>query len=238
MANLKKNGNLSGAVGPLVFVNDDGRVYVRSKAHSVKQSVSSKASAALFGQVSAREKRFRLQLLREMGLPAPQYFAAKHRARLQKTVLPDAGAASIPLFGNPKALEGFDFNPKLQWLQCTNFYAEFKTDDANALQVSLPALHWAKEIRPPKDSTSAILTLYAVAADLDDPSVPVKLVSRWETEINRYSAAPAAEWEIPTDTSGKWLLIVACLRFKENLNSLHASKSFAASYLWAGHTAM
>lgn len=38
MANLKKNGNLSGAIGQIVFVNDGQRTFARLKPDTVKQT--------------------------------------------------------------------------------------------------------------------------------------------------------------------------------------------------------
>ena len=87
MANLKKNGNLSGAIGNIVFVNDGKRTFARVKPDKVKQSPETKAAAGIFGLVSAREKMFRLQLLRILGIPPLQYFAARHRARIRKTIV-------------------------------------------------------------------------------------------------------------------------------------------------------
>ena len=84
MANIKKNGNLSGAIGNIVFVNDGDRVFMRAKPARVKQSARTKNSSKAFGLVSSREKIFRLRLLHEMGIPAMQYFAARHRARIFK----------------------------------------------------------------------------------------------------------------------------------------------------------
>ncbi|AZI22835.1 hypothetical protein EIH07_07195 [Chryseobacterium taklimakanense] len=59
----------------------------------------------------------------------PHYniFAARHRARLRRTVAIDADSMILRKanFGIPEALAGFDFNPKLEWSKCINFYPGF-----------------------------------------------------------------------------------------------------------------
>ncbi len=155
MANIKKNGNLSGAIGNIVFVNDGDRVFMRAKPARVKQSARTKNSSKAFGLVSSREKIFRLRLLHEMGIPAMQYFAARHRARIRKTLTPDNGgtATTNPTFGNPQALTGFSFNPKTEWQTCTNFFPEFNMQPGNEMKIILPDLKWKDQIIPPKHSS-------------------------------------------------------------------------------------
>ena len=235
MANIKKNGNLSGAIGNIVFVNDGDRVFVRAKPDIVKQSQRTKDSAKEFGLVSSREKIFRLRVLHAMGIPALQYFAARHRARIRKTLTPDndGTATTNPTFGNPQALTGFSFNPKTEWQTCTNFFPEFDIQPGNEIKVLLPQLKWKEQIVPPKNSTSALLTLLALTADLNSASVPVNVQSELEIEINGSSPAPAQQWAFPAGSSAGWLLIIGCLKFKTQ-NKLEATKQFAATYLWAG----
>lgn len=144
MARVKKNGNLSGAIGNVVFVNDSGREFVRARPDRVKQTAQTKAAAGVFGLVSSREKTFRLQVLRMLGVPAPQYFAAKHRARIRKTVTGDTGgsAGTGTGFGNPQALVGFSFNPNMEWESCTNFFLTFEMESNGEMKVHLPELKW------------------------------------------------------------------------------------------------
>ncbi|MCB4235564.1 hypothetical protein LDL59_11945 [Kaistella anthropi] len=56
MANLKKNGNLSGAIGNIVFVNDGQRTFARVKPDKVKQTPETKAAARIFGLVAPEKK--------------------------------------------------------------------------------------------------------------------------------------------------------------------------------------
>lgn len=235
MANLKKNGNLSGAVGNIVFVNDGERVYVRTKPASVKQSPRTKASSKAFGLVSTREKLFRLKLLQEMGIRALQYFAARHRAVIRKTLIAENGNGSetAQAFAHPQALAGFSFNPKSEWLYRTNFYPSFEMQPENQMKIALPELKWKDQILPPKYSSSAVLSLLAVTADLNSASVPLHVASRLEIEISGSSASPAQEWIFPVDPAGDWLLIVGCIRFNGQKTAIRAEE-FSAAYLWTG----
>ncbi|MBD8018884.1 hypothetical protein [Kaistella pullorum] len=237
MANIKKNGNLSGAIGNIVFVNDGDRVFARAITNRVKQSQRTKDSSRTFGLVSNREKIFRLRLLHEMGIPALQYFAARHRARIRKTLTAQSSGTSTdnPTFSNPQALAGFSFNPKTEWQSCTNFFPEFVIQSVSEMKVILPEIKWKEQIMPPKNSTSGRLTLLALTVDLNSTSVPLNIMSRLELDISEGSSAPGQEWTFPAGLSAGWLLIAACLKFKSK-NELDATQQFAATYLWAGLT--
>ena len=73
MAKLKKNGNLSGAIGNIVFVNSNDRTFVRAKAGRVKQTPKTKAAAGIFGLVSTREKYLRMELWNILDIPPIHY---------------------------------------------------------------------------------------------------------------------------------------------------------------------
>ncbi|MDQ0477623.1 hypothetical protein [Chryseobacterium sp. MDT2-18] len=234
MANLKKNGNLSGAIGNIVFVNDGDRIFVRLKPDSVKQSPQTKAAAGVFGLVSAREKTFRLKLLKELGIPALQYFAARHRARIRKTII--GNPAISPGFGDPQGLTGFSFNPKAEWQSCTNFFPEVERVSNGEMKVHLPELKWKTQIIPPKNCRAAVLTLFAMTADLNSPSVPLKVLSKIEMEISATAAVSAREWRIPVEPPAGWLLIVGCVKFNTTHHATTVQQQFSATYLWAGLT--
>lgn len=236
MARVKKNGNLSGAIGNIVFVNDGERAFARAKPDHVKQSAQTKVAAGVFGLVSSREKMFRLQILRILGIPALQYFAAKHRARIRKTVTPDTGSSSGTGagFGNPQALAGFSFNPKMEWESCTNFFPTFEMESSGEMKVQLTELKWKNQITPPKNSSSAVLTLVAITADLNKEAFPVNVHSKLELEISGSSAVPAQDWIFPVDAAEGWLLIIGCLKFASPNHSSVMKDEFSAAYLWAG----
>jgi len=129
MARLKKNGNLSDAIGNIVFINDGERCYVRAKPGTVKQTKKTKDAAAVFGWVSRQEKQFRLFLQDSLGFVPQQYFAARHMARLRKTVIQQEGSSGkmIARFQESTALIGFEFNSKQKWESCTNFSPNWKS---------------------------------------------------------------------------------------------------------------
>lgn len=236
MARLKKNGNLSGAIRNVVFVNDGGREFIRARPDRVKQTAQTKAAAGVFGLVSSREKTFRLKLLRMMGVPAAQYFAAKHRARIRKTVTDNQGSSSgnNTGFGNPQALAGFSFNPKMEWENCTNFFPTFEMESSGKMKVHLPELKWKRQIIPPKNSSSAVLTITALNADFNSNMVPIKELAKLEINISETSAVPAQEWIFPVDAAEGWLLIIGCLKFASPQQSAVMKEAFSAAYLWAG----
>lgn len=236
MANIKKNGNLSGAIGNIVFVNDGIRAFIRTKPDRIKQSPQTKAAAGVFGLISTREKLFRLQIFRTLGIPAIQYFAARHRARIQKTVTAEKGSSSPvnAVFGNPKAMEGFSFNPKMDWDSCTNFFPAFEVGNNGEIKIHLPELRWKKEIKPPKDSNSALLTLVTLSADLNVSAVHVNVHSKVEMEITAASAVPKQEWVVPVNAKDGWLLIIGCVQFISSNPHAGIRDQFSATYLWAG----
>ncbi|WHF52385.1 hypothetical protein QGN23_03675 [Chryseobacterium gotjawalense] len=210
-------------------------MFVRLKPDSVKQSPQTKAAARVFGLVSSREKMFRLQILRIMGIPALQYFAARHRARIRKTVSGDTGGSSGTTagFGNPQALAGFSFNPKMEWESCTNFFPEVERVSNGEMKVHLPELKWKTQIIPPKNCSTAVLTFFAITADLNSPWVPLKVLSKIEMEISATAAVPATEWRIPTEPAEEWLLIVGCVKFAAPDQHSVPKEHFSAAYLWA-----
>lgn len=235
MANVNKNGNLSGAVGNIVFVNDGDRSFVRTKPSRMKQSPATKKSAAVFGVVSVREKLFRLRLLSLLGMPALQYFAARHRARIRKTVTaapPENTSANAVHFGDPQALVGFDFNPKTEWQRCTNFFPVVERHSTDELTVRLPQLKWKAQLLPPKNCTSAVLTILALRADLNKAHLPVKAVSKMVFDVSALVSVPAQEWTFPVTDEEGWMIVVACVKFNTTLQSANAAQHYAGTYLW------
>ena len=59
MARVNKNGNLSGAIGNLVFVNRDGKTHVRSKPKKVNQYTTIRGAATGFGKNSGHDRILR-----------------------------------------------------------------------------------------------------------------------------------------------------------------------------------
>lgn len=235
MANLKKNGNLSGAIGQIVFVNDGQRTFARVKPDKVKQTPETKAAARIFGLVSAREKVFRVQLLKILGIPPIQYFAARHRARIRKTVQQDFASSpeSLAQFGDPQCLAGFSFNPRIEWQSCTNFFPEVESTSNTELKIRLPEIKWKFQITAPQNCSSAMITLMVISADLNSIDISVKVLSAVEMNISAATSFPAQEWVIPIDSADGWLLLVGCVKFHQKNQPSSGMEDFSASYLWA-----
>lgn len=233
MARIEKNGSLSGAIGNVVFVKDGDRTYARSKPVGIKQTTQTKAAAKTFGQVSHREKVLRQHLLAALGFPSLQYFAARHRARLRRTVgTAKANAdSSVPFFGQPEALPGFDFNPKLPWSQATNFFPNLTEDPAGSLVVELAELAWGTQIIPAKGATAARLSLYAMAVDFNRKEPEMAELGKLTVEVARGSPAAVQRWTFPAAAAGHWLLVVGALSF-ETKQKIPA-EAWAGTYLWA-----
>ena len=232
MANINKSGKISGTVGDLVFVNDGDRHYVRTRPEQVKQSMRTKAAAQVFGFVSRKEKRLRWHLQLKLGIPPLQYLAARHRARLQKTITggTDSAISGEARFGLPDALIGFDFNPKMEWQRFTNIFPVFE-NTAEGLIVRLPELRWGTHFKAPKKSTSAVMTLTALSTDLNEATVPVNIRSTITFEINRHTPIVEQVWSVPGGSVGEWLLIAGVVRFTGTDTT--AANQVSAAYLWA-----
>jgi hypothetical protein len=235
MARLKKNGNLSGAVGNIVFVNDGDRVYVRSKPGDVKQTKNTKVAASVFGWVSKQEKQFRLILQDKIGLVPQQYFAARHLARLRKTVVQQEGSSGkiIPSFQEPTALVGFDFNPKLEWERCTNFFPVFEIDEDNVFTVTIPAIAWGKEIKPPTAADVATINIHAIHTDLNQKTVSVDLYSSLSVPVKEKEILSSQKWTFSIPEKTKWLLVIAMINFESAKKPLEKTEKTAGTYLWA-----
>ena len=233
MAHINKNGRISGAVGDLVFVNNGDRHYVRTRPEQVKQSMRTKAAAKVFGLVSTREKRLRWHLQHKLGIPPLQYLAARHRARLQKTITggADSAVGAQARFGLPDALIGFDFNPKMEWHRFTNIFPVYEKTAMGGLTVRLPELRWATHFKAPKKSTSAVMTLTAFSTDLNEATVPVNIRSTITFEINRHTPIVEQVWSVPGGSVGEWLLIAGVVRFTGTDTT--AANQVSAAYLWA-----
>lgn len=235
MARLKKNGNLSGAIGNIVFVNDGDRAYVRAKGNSPKQSQNTKTEAEIFGWVGQKEKLYRDILKDKLGLISYQYQAVKHKTRLRKTVVKETtpSGTTIYRFQNPEALVGFDFNPKMEWERSTNFYPVYQLDTTGTMMIDIPAMMWGEQVKPPKKASVARITLYALATDLNLPRVDVEILSSLSQVLGEKEKLPAQQWSfnIPQDTS--WLLIIGVIDFESRGLPLDQTEKSVATYLWA-----
>jgi len=235
MARLKKNGNLSGAIGNIVFVNDGDRSYVRAKPGTIKQTKNTKAAASIFGWVSAQEKQFRIILQDKIGLVPQQYFSARHAARLKKTVVPEESGSANPRarFQEPTALVGFDFNQKQEWERCSNFFPDFEIDKGNILTSKIVSLTWGQEVKVPKYANFATLNLHAISTDLNQRNVSVEVLSSLSVTIKEKETIPSQEWSFSIPEKTKWLLIISTIHFESTSKPLEKSERTTGTYLWA-----
>lgn len=231
MARLKKNGNLSGAIGNIVFVNDGDRSYVRSRPGKVRQTKNTKAAASVFGWVSTQEKLYRIALQNKITFQAYQYFAARHMATLKKTVSQEKG--STVKFQDPTALTGFDFNQKQEWNRCTNFFPSFDIVENMVLSVGIPALAWGRQIKAPKNADRAILELYAISTDLNQKDINVEILSSLSMIIKEKEPTPSQEWSFGIPANAKWLLIIGIINFDSDNKRLEKTERSTGTYLWS-----
>lgn len=234
MAILKKNGAISGAIGSIIFSESGDKTVLRSKPDGIRQSGRTKSAAKVFGVVSEREKDFRNTMLHKLGIPAVQYFAARHRARIRKTVVHDEGSLleGKPRFGSPEALAGFDFNPKLPWSSCTNFFPVIHKTAGCGLVVELPELRWREHVKPQGKATGAVVTLAAIAVDFNQNSVQTEALATLMLDFSKEHIYQPQEWKFEGLGEGGWLVLACAVRYEGK--GIEKSGQFAGTYLWAG----
>lgn len=235
MARLKKNGNLSGAIGNIVFVNDGERAYVRAKVNNPNQTQNTKIEADKFKLAGLKEKQFRDILTDKIGLVSHQYQAVRHKSRLLKTIskqVTESGNA-IFKFENPEAMTGFDFNPKMEWDHCTNLYPKYKVSEEGVMKISIPKITWGEQIKPPRKATTATLSLYALAVDFNKKLVAVDILASLPQTIAEREKIPEQNWTFEVPKDERWLFIIALLDFESSKAELSKTEKTAGTYLYA-----
>lgn len=236
MAKISKNGNLSGTIGKLVFVNSGDYHYVRSKPAKVKQSQKSKAAAALFGWMSGQDKIYREAIKYAFSITTDRYYSARHRARIMKSVLNSkespTNTPSLTL-GTPETLIGFDFNAALPWQTIFRSYPQFTINKEGVVECKLPTLHWGEHIKPPKGAVSASLKLQAFTTDPDQKIVEINLVASHTLSLNPSDTIPEALWVFNAPNQNAWLIVLGTLSFGYTANIQVPPLNESAAYLWA-----
>lgn len=236
MARISKNGNLIGGVGNFIFVRNDDKQYVRSKPAKVKQSAKTKAAASVFGWMSTKDKLYRQVLLDQFPIVTDSRYAARHRAKMAKTlVTPDAAdpSANPAVFQNPEALLGFEFNNDLLWTKATQFFPEFSNIVADEVLCKIPALKWGKQIKPPKNCNKALVTFEAFHVDPNAETMEILPLSTWSAELSYGQSQDATAWNFDVSNLGSWLLILGSVKFNGDASLLSLNQKNAATYLWA-----
>lgn len=233
MARISSKNNISGAVGALVFVIDGKRSYVRTKPEKVRQSAATKASSAVFGKVSEKEKTLRLNLLGRMNCPAPQYFAARHRGRLRKTTITgkDSNNRETVKFERPEALVGFNFNPNRVWNSATNFQITTIKNDNTSVAIKIPELAWGQQIKAVAGAQAAQISFHAFSVNLNTEPAKINEVSVLKMKLGKSKPEAEQIWTIEKPEAGNWLLVTGCLSF--DAPSSKMADCFSAAYLWA-----
>ncbi|WP_417431535.1 hypothetical protein [Halpernia sp.] len=235
MARILKNGQLSGVVSNLVFVQKGTTQYIRSKPAKVKQNAKTKAAASVFGWISAKDKLYRQLLLEKFPLIKDNRYAARHRARMGKTLV--TPSLSLPksnpsVFQNPEALMGFDFNNDFLWTKATQFYPEF-SNNSDEVQCKIPLIQWGKQIKAPKNTIEAQLTFEAFSINPNAETMEIVSLSTWTVHLSFGQNQDATDWNFAVPDSATWVLILGKVSFGGGTSVLSLNQKNAATYLWA-----
>lgn len=236
MARITNKGNLSGALGNLVFVQNGKNQYVRSKPSQVKQSAATKTAASLFGWLSSRDKVFRRVVLEKFSLLTDSRYAARHRARMKKalgSLIPNPILIGDWSFQNPEALMGFDFNEDLLWEKATQFYPEFTLDEIGNVHCKIPKLQWGTEIKSLKKNTSALLKLEAFAIDPNAENMEITAISSMSLLISAGQHQDETSWDFILPTINQWIVVIGILTFEGENSNLSLLERTSTTYLWA-----
>lgn len=236
MAKLSKNGNLSGTVGNVIFVNNGKYQYVRAKPKNVKQSQKSKDAASLFGWISAQDKKYRDALTASFSFGKDRYYAARHRSRMTKSLLnsKESNTTSPSLTnGTPEALIGFDFNESLPWNTTFRCYTQFSINENGTVACKIPTLLWNEQINPPKGAKSAVLTLTALTTDPDQKVIKINPIASHTISLTPEIKVPETIWTFETPNENAWLIVIGYLGFSTTDNNQAPHLCESTAYLWA-----
>lgn len=240
MARINKNGNISGAVGKLVFYELNGKPCVREKPGKINQSQNTKKSASQFGKISSVDKMFREAIQNKLGFESLGSFPARHRGRLgdTRTEVPGSDGKKEFLFQNPQPLVGLDFNAQLTWQKTSNFYPDFTCSENSEVSVQIPEIAWRKQIKAPKNATEATLSLYAFTINPNREIMEAEVLSAFTAEISSTKISASQNWNFTIPGNAYWVFVFAKINFTSNKNNLDKYERETATYLWAKHNAL
>lgn len=238
MGKIKPNGQLSGGVGNVVFVQSGDKTYVRSKPTTVKQSTATKQAASSFGKISAADKVFRQRLLQLLPIATDSKYAYRHRSRFAKMMANDTentAGANTDTRKTPQAMVGFDFNLACEWHKVCRFFPEYVLDPDNRLTVTLPALVWKRDLKPIEKSKNIALRFYVLAVDMNpETEVPIEICAEFGMDLPAETTSNEMVWTtepLPTD---KLLFVVGLCTMDFNRPDKYGKTGeTAACYLWA-----
>lgn len=232
MGKIKNTGQISGAVANLVFVNRNTKTYVRSKPDSIKQSKATKTAAGIFGQISQLDSRYRKELMALLRLHPDNQYAFRHRSCFSRMAVryKENRKEKVSLLkGDPKSMEGFDFNQQMPWVSACRFFPEFHLLPEGKLQVSIPELELGTHIKTGKPVSKAVLQLFCIAANPDIPA-GIRLLSDIRMELN--PKTEASEWLIPDIPEQQLIFVIGQLKLYEWKHQAYKLTDTSAVYLW------
>lgn len=188
-----------------------------------------------------RIRRFRQELLHRVPLHTDKTYAYRHRTLFGKmcgreTI--DGKTVFSFAQGNPKTLEGFDFNLESPWEKRCHFFPEFGVDKAGVFSIHIPALRMGEQIKKQTEALKAILDFWLVSAVPPRPNhTQINLLWHESFEVFSNQAHPPVVREIPDCPADEWLLVLASCRyeFNQSVRLSQNSNKFpqpASTYLW------
>lgn len=235
MARVNKNGNLSGAVGNIVFVNRYGETHARRKPGKVNQTSNTKKSASGFGNNSSQDRLVRAAITEKIDIRNYQCFAVNHRTRLGLTIFQsqDEDGNTQMRYENPQSMVGTIFNNNWQWERAVNFYPDYNLPEDNSMMVIIPELNLGKQIKLPKNATRAILKLHALTIDPNKRVVMADILSSLTFDLDKNQNVPSQEWQFQIPENTYWALIIATISYSSPKNNIAEEHMHTGTYLWA-----
>lgn len=238
MARLNKNGNFSGAIGNIIFVNNGEKTFARAKGKDPKQTDNTKKSYTAFGMVSALDKLYRAELKAKVSLMTSSKYAPSHRSQLRLTAQQtDLAKNNIKLeYTDPQFLVGYNFNRHFNWDQCVRFFPEFQENADGKITMQIPALTWGKEIKAPAKATKAELTISVISTNLNASFIHVKNIATFTIQISASEKTSMQTFEFDTAGETGWVLVLGSISFSSPQNNIKPEQKGASTYLWAKST--
>lgn len=234
MAKFSKNGNLSGALGNLVFVSRGACQYVRTKPAKVKQSANTKKAGQVFGAVSRKDKEFRRMVMACFDPFRDERYAARHRAafgRSCSTDQADDGASLV--FDRPEALQNFAFVKDMPWEKLTRIYPDPAIDAHHVLSLELPAHRIGENLMLPQSVSKAKVSYQVFAANPDQDPVQIRELATVELTATRQSPGTPQTITCDLPDSPCWVILLGSIEFFGEQPRLQAKKTGTSAYLWA-----
>ncbi|TDX87279.1 hypothetical protein [Epilithonimonas xixisoli] len=235
MAKLKKNGNLSGAIGNFIFVNKNGKLHVQQKSKTYNQSPNSENAAVAYGQNSNQDRAVRQAITEKIYIRNYHCFVVNHRTRIQKTMVQtiDAQGESSIQYTNPQPMVGTIFNNDWDWEKATNFYPDYDLDADQVMTVKIPQLTLGKQIKLPRNAEWANLKMYAFTIDPNQKNPEANILSSLSLDLEKNKNVPAQDWVFDMPKDAFWALVIATISYTSGKNNIAEEQKHTGTYLWA-----